>query len=328
MNDDEELRLYEMMYYQLQFSEHLDGMTDQKMLEPARKKLFDFDYPIFDEDYRKVLELKVLNRFWLQSIGFEEWGEFKWRFRNFFITHMDYYNRLYQSVTFNDYNPDDDIDLHDTHNRDDESRSNLHGRANSESNGHGDSVSKTDTENTSDGTTTGNEHGTVKTTESGKTTGTEHSDSKTTDSGTQNSRKTVLDPPQSATEMNANYANVVNIDNENHDNAGTNVTDSNTDGTTDNEINTTTDNKTDGTSKVNDNGTSETNASETTKNTNVANNTQEANATTTEAYVSRRYGRNGNHMRGELIKAQRENIIDIDNMLLEDISRRLFSAVY
>lgn len=59
---------------------------------------FDFkmtDYPIFDENYRNVLNTKILNHYYEREIGFETAPLFRFYLNNKLNEIMDYYNTLY-----------------------------------------------------------------------------------------------------------------------------------------------------------------------------------------------------------------------------------------
>lgn len=60
---------------------------------------FDFglkNYPIFDEDYREVLNNKILMHYYMDEIGFETAGLFKVYLNNKMNEIMPYYNELYK----------------------------------------------------------------------------------------------------------------------------------------------------------------------------------------------------------------------------------------
>lgn len=63
----------------------------------ARPKLFSFDYPIFDENYREHLESKIISHFYTREIGLETVGLFKHHLKNKMREIMPYYNQLYLS---------------------------------------------------------------------------------------------------------------------------------------------------------------------------------------------------------------------------------------
>lgn len=61
------------------------------------KKLGLDDYPIFEEAHRKVLNDKIIRRYYLREIGFETVGQFKMMMRRTMHEIMPYYNQLYMS---------------------------------------------------------------------------------------------------------------------------------------------------------------------------------------------------------------------------------------
>ena len=67
-------------------------------------KVFDFDFPIFDESYRSVLETKILRHYYTREIGLETVGLWK-HFMNMRLNEiMPYYNKLYNSELL-EFNP-------------------------------------------------------------------------------------------------------------------------------------------------------------------------------------------------------------------------------
>ena len=81
-----------------------------KILESSAPKVFDFDFPIFDEDYRLPLEIKILKHFYTREIGFETVGLWKLWMDKRLNEIMPYYNQLYLS-TLKEFNPFYDVDL-------------------------------------------------------------------------------------------------------------------------------------------------------------------------------------------------------------------------
>ena len=80
------------------------GYNDvQKVIEGARSKIFDFDYPIFDEAYRQTLETLILRHFYTREIGFETVGVWKLKLCDKLNVIMPYYNKWYESelIKFN-----------------------------------------------------------------------------------------------------------------------------------------------------------------------------------------------------------------------------------
>lgn len=60
-------------------------------------EIFDFDYPIFDEKYRSVLEEKFINHFYFREIGFETISRFKHHLKSQLNLLMPIYNKMYNA---------------------------------------------------------------------------------------------------------------------------------------------------------------------------------------------------------------------------------------
>lgn len=76
--------------------------------------VFNFTWPIFDENYRVPLESKILKQFWTREIGTETTGEFKLYLCNKLNKIMPYYNQLYKSALL-EFNPLYDVDYQRTY---------------------------------------------------------------------------------------------------------------------------------------------------------------------------------------------------------------------
>lgn len=68
-----------------------------EIVETARPSIFDFDYPIFDTEYKPILERKILKHFYTREIGEETVGLWKLRLNTTLNEIMPYYNQLYES---------------------------------------------------------------------------------------------------------------------------------------------------------------------------------------------------------------------------------------
>ena len=94
-----------------------EGYTSTKeIIEKSRKKIFDFDYPIFDENYRSVLETKIIKYYYTREIGAETVGLWKFWLDERMNRIMPYYNQLYKSELL-DFNPLYDTDITTDSNR-------------------------------------------------------------------------------------------------------------------------------------------------------------------------------------------------------------------
>lgn len=74
------------------------------VIEKSREKIFDFEYPIFDPEYKSVIETKILKHYYTREIGLETVGLWK-HFLNMRMNEiMPYYNKLYKSELL-EFNP-------------------------------------------------------------------------------------------------------------------------------------------------------------------------------------------------------------------------------
>lgn len=81
------------------------GYTDiDTIITNAIPKIFTFTFPIFDENYRTVLEKKILKHFYTREICEETVGLWKLRLDTKLNEIMPYYNKLYKSELL-DFNP-------------------------------------------------------------------------------------------------------------------------------------------------------------------------------------------------------------------------------
>ena len=83
------------------------------IISESREMIFDFDYPIFDQNYKVTLETKILRHFYTREIGEETYGLWKLRLEDKLNLIMPYYNQLYESELIK-FNPMYDVDLKTT----------------------------------------------------------------------------------------------------------------------------------------------------------------------------------------------------------------------
>lgn len=92
-----------------------------EILDKAVPKVFDFEWPIFDEEYRVPLEKKILRYFYTREIGCETYGLWKLMLQNKLCEIMPYYNQLYKSeLLMAGVDPLTDVDYTKSGNRTDE----------------------------------------------------------------------------------------------------------------------------------------------------------------------------------------------------------------
>lgn len=93
-----------------------EGQTSVKqIIAAAIPYVFDFDFPIFDESYRNVLETKILKHYYTREIGLETVGLWKLKVDTKLNEIMPFYNQLYKSELI-EFNPMYDVDLTRDHN--------------------------------------------------------------------------------------------------------------------------------------------------------------------------------------------------------------------
>lgn len=85
-------------------SESAGGNSVNEIISTARPLIFNFDYPIFDTNYKEVLETKILKHFYTQEIGLETFGLWKLKLDTKLNEIMPYYNQLYESELI-EFNP-------------------------------------------------------------------------------------------------------------------------------------------------------------------------------------------------------------------------------
>ena len=81
------------------------GYNDiDEVIEGSRDKIFDFPYPIFDNEYKPGLEKKIIEHYYTREISEETVGLWKLRLRAKMNEIMPYYNKLYESELL-EFNP-------------------------------------------------------------------------------------------------------------------------------------------------------------------------------------------------------------------------------
>lgn len=81
------------------------GYNDvDNVIDESYDKIFDFNFPIFDELYRSALEKKILKHFYTREIAYETVGLWKLKLATKMNEIMPYYNKLYLSELI-EFNP-------------------------------------------------------------------------------------------------------------------------------------------------------------------------------------------------------------------------------
>lgn len=92
-----------------------DITTDQK-ITIALPKIFNFDFPIYDESYRTTFEDKLIRHFYFHEINITSIGRWKFMLREKLNLIMPVYNKMYEAVAIK-YDPLIDTQMHETYTR-------------------------------------------------------------------------------------------------------------------------------------------------------------------------------------------------------------------
>lgn len=91
----------------------VDGSKVAQIVSTARPLIFDFDYPIYSQDYKQVLETKIIMHFYTREIGLETYGLWKLKLNTKLNEIMPFYNRMYQALE-SEFNLLADVDYLDS----------------------------------------------------------------------------------------------------------------------------------------------------------------------------------------------------------------------
>lgn len=294
-----------------------------EILESCREKIFNFDFPIFDEAYRPVLEKKILKHYYTREIATETVGLWKHFLETRLNEIMPYYNKLYETELLS-FNPFYDVDLTTTRNTVGTNIGNENGtREDNKNESSSGSGSRKDTGTITDNGTT-------------STTRTDNLSEQTRDGGTEtdngsdvkkNTRWDIYsDTPQGALTDVDNETYLTNARKIIDDGTGSTNTNTKTFGKTVNKTNT----GTTGTSGTDTNtrtlGTvSNVDNINTTASTNTGTSTKEHNINTTEEYIQHVKGKTPGISYAKLLKEFRETFLNIDMMIINDLSDLFFN---
>lgn len=85
-------------------------MSPDEIIEAARPVLFDFLYPVYDENYKPVLETKIIKHFFFREIGLETPAQFKFFLNETLNLEMPVLNEYYKTAVLQ-FNPLYDVDI-------------------------------------------------------------------------------------------------------------------------------------------------------------------------------------------------------------------------
>ena len=316
------------------YDESKDYASISDVISKSRNKIFDFDYPIFDENYRSVLETKIIRHFYLREICAETIGVWKHFLDMRMNEIMPYYNKLYESELI-EFNPLYDVDLTKDYNKDDKGTGTLADVLHSTDNR---DISKTEGEArhlSANGTDTGTitDTGTVKDTGTVTNTGTDTNAKTGSDTDVKKNKRWDIysDTPQGG---------LTNVENEEYLTNARKITDDGTGSqTTYNSTNTETKNltNTNNLTKTNDltrtNNLANSNTEDETNNrtsridddnTKDSTNTQTRNLRDIEDYLEHIKGKSPGASFSKFLQEFRDTFLNIDVMIINDLNDLFF----
>lgn len=327
--------------------ENLCGYTNsqglskvEEIIAKSAPLIFDFDFPIFDEDYKIPLEKKILRHYYLREIGFETLGVWKLKLNAKLNEIMPYFNQLYKSELLK-FNPLIDVNV--------ETTSNTAGKGNTD-------FSQTDTKNTTETETkkdtfSSAEHSAFKLTKSGESTSENKNDGTLTNSSSSSNSGSTSDSSTSSKTYNDNdeysdtpQGSVGNLNNltyltnarHKHGNSEDTTTAKGsssgelTSKSTDTSKNTATNKETtSGTESTTEDKTfnSTDNVDSSRKGTASGDVTSNTNTTNTQDYVENILGKRGAQTYSAMLNEFRRTFLNIDAMILDELSE-LFMTIY
>lgn len=284
------------------------GAKVDDVIEKSISGIFDFDFPIFDENYRSVLEKKILKHYYTREIGLETVGLWKLKLNTKLNEIMPYYNKLYNSELL-EFNPFYNINRTTKSNRNFKGNENKSGTLteNVKNKGVNDYTDKTDRTNTTVETLGEKNKQIYDVTDSGNS------------SKQSNTKDRYSDTPQGSLtniENNAYLTNARIVDNQESG------TDTNT------KTGSTTDEKSgENTTKTTFNNT-ETMKQETTNDTNKTNNTtDEKIINNLDDYLENVSGKEGTETYSEMLIKYRNTFLNIDMQVISDLEE-LFMQIW
>lgn len=290
-----------------------DATSTRGIIENGRSHLFDFEYPIFDEDYKKVFETNFIRKFYMREIGFETFGLFKFQLETWLLINMPYFNKLFESELLV-YDPLTNAKMDVSHTtkkdrvRNDEITSNTTKTTNID----GDKTTTTvgDNESTTDQSTS-------------SVTNSQSSDDKTTTDDDFN-RSIESNTPDGRLNLTATDGEgVIEYASKITENNANNARTESATGTNDTSVNVSDSEKTSQNTNITTNEIDDTDVTDNTE----KNDTITSTINNLEDYVQHRVGKIGVQSYGKLIKDYRDSLLRVERRIFDEMNE-LFMLVY
>lgn len=296
----------------------------EEIIAKSAPLIFDFDYPIFDENYKIPLEKKIIRHFYLREIGFETLGLWKLKLNDKLNEIMPYFNQLYESELLK-FNPLIDVDVKTTSNTADKGNTDF---------------SQTDTKNTSDTETkkdvfSSAEHSAFDSSKSGSTSGQSSSDSTndgtvtdtSTSSKTYDDNDDYSDTPQGTVGNLNNLTYLTNARHKHGDSSDTTTSKGTSKSTLSNKA-TSKDTTSNTEQSTNDKTFNSTDSVDSSRKGSVSSDVSSNTATSnTQDFVENIIGKTGGQTYSAMLNEFRQTFLNIDKMILDELSD-LFMTIY
>lgn len=271
----------------------------------AAPKVFNFDFPMFDEAYRLPLEIKILRHYYTREICEESVGLWKLRLQDRLNMIMPYYNQLYSSELIQ-FNPMYDVDLTKESTKDNEGEKTNNESENSQL--HETNLDTAVSSNTSSETN----NNTTNTT----STSNESSSNNSSTNNSNNKLDKYADTPQGS---------VVNLEDDSYLTNARSISDSGSEtsnGSSSANISSTANSSNGGERSAEINGNETVN--KTKDNAANKNKINIGTMTNSEEYFEHLIGKTGKNSNSKLLTEFRETFLNIDKMIIEELSDLFF----
>lgn len=326
----------------------VDLSSYSQVIQAAIPHVFDFSFPIFNEEYRNVLESKILKHFYTWEIGEETVGLWKLRLDTKLNEIMPYYNKLYLAAEFV-VDPFLDADYTTTNKGTKVNEGQKHGSVNQQASNSSRLSGTEDSRGTDDSTTTstslvnvanGGSKDTTETYDAGQTSlANTSTDTHAQHNDTESKRHKFADTPQTSfNDVSLAYVHMTNVSDD--QNSLSHIENDNVSGTSDSDVKTTSDT----TRSEQDHSTQDTNSSGSDKkqgmttahsssssesegsSSSSTTSSDTENFTTTDDFITHVKGKFPGRSYAEMLQTYRDALFNTDLMIIGEL-KELFMMV-
>lgn len=93
-----------------------ETVDEDVIIQNALPKIFDFDLALYDKKHLPELETKIIKHYYMQEIGFETYGRWKFALEERLNLILPFYNEIYKTIEMQGDNPLVNNDIFETRN--------------------------------------------------------------------------------------------------------------------------------------------------------------------------------------------------------------------